>query len=86
MNILYSPRFEREYRKLPKKIKELAKIREVIFRNDPFDTRLKTHALTGTLKGSWSFSIDFKNRIIFDFKKNNTVWFHTIGSHDIYKH
>lgn len=86
MKIYYTPKFEREYRKLPQKIKKIAKTKELIFKTNPFDARLKTHALTGKLKGAWSFSIDFKTRIIFDFVNDSEVWFHTVGSHDIYKH
>ncbi|PJA51046.1 type II toxin-antitoxin system mRNA interferase toxin, RelE/StbE family, partial [Candidatus Shapirobacteria bacterium CG_4_9_14_3_um_filter_36_12] len=37
------------------------------------------------LKGFNVFSINFQIRVIFEFVDTNTVWFHSIGSHDIYK-
>lgn len=86
MEIYYSSKFYREYKKLSVKTKILAEAREKIFRNNPRDIRLKTHALTGELKGYWAFSIDHKTRIVFEFKKEDVIWFHSVGSHDIYKH
>lgn len=84
MKIYYSRKFAKEYRRLPKKIKLAAERKENIFRNDPFDPQLKTHKLTGKLKDSWSFSIDYHYRIIFEFKDENTIWFHSVGTHGIY--
>ena len=84
MKILYLPKFAREYKKLSSRIQDLAEKREQIFRKDPFDPRLKTHRLRGPLEGFWSFSIDYKNRIIFDFAHNKTIRFYSIGDHDIY--
>jgi hypothetical protein len=40
-----SPFFERHYKKLPKEIKIKSEEKERIFRENPFDPRLKTHKL-----------------------------------------
>lgn len=85
MNVFYYNKFLREYKKLSSEVRKIAETREKIFKINPFDTRLKTHRLTGSLKDYWSFSIDYKNRIIFQFADENTVWFYSVGSHDIYK-
>ena len=85
MEIYYSSKFFREYKKQAISIKKLAEEKELIFRKNPNDIRLKTHALTGKLLGYHSFSINHKVRIIFEYKDKNTIWFHSIGSHDIYK-
>lgn len=85
MRIFYSSKFAREYKKLPVDIKKVAEKREGIFRQNPFNPKLKTHRLTGKLKEFWSFSIDFKHRIIFEIVDENTIWFHSVGTHDIYK-
>lgn len=86
MEIIYSPKFAREYRKLPYNIKDIAEKQELIFRKNPFDQKLKTDKLKGRLKGFFSFSIGFKYRIIFEFSKNkDTVYFHSVGDHDIYQ-
>ena len=85
MIILYSPKFAREYKKLPDEVKTVAETKEKIFRKDPFDSRLKTHKLTGVFEGFLSFSVNFSCRIIFDFSDKNTVRFYRIGTHDIYE-
>lgn len=85
MNIHYSSKFAGEYKKLSIEIKRLAETKEKIFRQNPHDPRLKTHALQNRLRGFWSFSINRQIRIIFEFVDENTIWFHSVGSHDIYK-
>ena len=85
MKIYYSSKFEREYKKLPKEIKKLAEKKEVIFRKNPFDPQLNTHKLHGRFKEYWVFSIDDKNRIIFEFAEKNIIWFHSVGDHSIYQ-
>lgn len=85
MRIYYSSKFEREYKKLPKKIKKLAEEKEKTFRDNPFDPSLKTHKLSGRLRGYCSFSIDMRYRIIFEFAQKDVIWFHSVGDHSIYR-
>lgn len=80
-----SPQFEKQYKKLPKRIKELAKERELIFRANLFDPRLETHKLHGREKDIWSFSINRSYRIKFIFLGRNKVLFLEVGTHNIYK-
>ncbi len=84
MKILYHPGFKRAYKKLPDELKFKAEAKETFFRENPFDSRLDTHKLHGKLKGQWSFSIDKKYRILFEFDKSDVV-FLDIGDHDLYK-
>ena len=86
MKIIYGSKFEREYKKLPWRIKDLAEEKEKIFRENLFDPRLKTHKLSGKLKDFWAFSVDYKYRIIFEISKDKkTIYFHSVSDHDIYK-
>jgi len=85
MKIYYSSKFEKEYKKLPLKVKRLAEKKEKVFRKNPFEPSLKTHKLTGKLKSYYSFSIDYQYRIIFELVKKGTVWLHSVGTHEIYK-
>ena len=85
MIIIYSPRFASMYRKLPLSIKRLAEERETVFRREPFNPSLNTHKLQGRLNGLWAFSIDYRHRIIFEFANKNLVYFHSVGTHEIYK-
>lgn len=86
MEIIYSSKFAREYKRLPNSVKDIAEEQEILFRKNPFNPKLKTHKLKGRLSGFLSFSIDHKYRIIFEFSKNkNTIYFHSAGDHDIYQ-
>lgn len=85
MKIYYSSHFSWEYKRLPLNVKKIAEKKEQIFRKNPFDQKLKTHKLKGSLKGFLSFSINQRYRIIFEFVNKNTVWFHSVGDHSIYK-
>lgn len=85
MEIIYTSKFEREYKKLPNKIKLLAEKKEIVFRKNPFEQNLDTHKLHGRLKDFWSFSVGFKYRIIFEFAEKDSIHFHSVGNHDIYQ-
>lgn len=86
MRIIYSPKFAREYRKLPQDVKLLAEEKERVFREDPLDPRLKTHKLHGFLRDFWSFSIGYRYRIVFEFgDSRGVVYFYSVGNHDIYQ-
>jgi addiction module RelE/StbE family toxin len=86
MKIYYSTKFAKEYKRLSTEVKKEAEKKEKLFRQDPFNPKLKTHKLTGQLKSYWSFSIDFEHRIIFEFAhKKEVVWFHSVGGHEIYR-
>ncbi|MBU1015391.1 type II toxin-antitoxin system mRNA interferase toxin, RelE/StbE family [Patescibacteria group bacterium] len=84
MKISYSPEFERRYRRLPLEAKRKAESKEEIFRQNPFDPRLKTHKLHGRLGNYWAFSVDHMYRIVFLFEKEG-VRFSAVGDHSLYK-
>ncbi len=84
MQIYYSSKFAREYRKLPRAIKLRAETTEKLFRANPSHPKLKIHKLGGRLKEYWAFSIDAHYRIIFEFYKQDIIWFHSVGNHSIY--
>lgn len=87
MTIFLTSKFKKAHKRLPKQIKEKAKEKEKIFRENPFNPQLKTHRLHGKYKDFWSFSVDESYRIMFQFldvTKTN-VAFINIGTHEIYK-
>lgn len=53
-----------------------------IFRNNPHDPRLRTHKLSGAMRGWWSFSIEYDLRVVFSFAEPNRAFFTDIGTHD----
>jgi len=87
MIIYYHPRFQRSYRRLDPPIKALVTKQIAIFRSNPFDTRLDAHHLHGRLKKQWSFSVNRRYRILFEFlgRNRNEVVFLDVGPHGIYR-
>jgi len=87
MDIYLTSKFRKAYKKLPKQVKEKAKLKEQIFRENPFDSRLETHPLGGKYKGYWAFSINKSYRIMFQFldATRTKVAFINVGIHEIYK-
>ncbi|MDI6883206.1 MAG: type II toxin-antitoxin system mRNA interferase toxin, RelE/StbE family [Patescibacteria group bacterium] len=85
MIIRTSSKFRKNYKRLPKKIKEKAKEKELIFRKNPFDLQLNTHKLSGKEKECWVFWIDYNFRIKFIFLTDKEVLFLDIRTPDIYK-
>tara|TARA_Y100000031_G_scaffold28013_1_gene30318 strand:+ start:194 stop:466 length:273 start_codon:yes stop_codon:yes gene_type:complete len=83
--ILYSRKFVKELKRLPKKIVVVVVKKETIFRNNPLHSSLRLHELRGKFKGLWSISITSNYRIIFQRMENGEILFISIGKHDIYK-
>ncbi len=84
LNITYKPVFLRQYKKLPKSLQEEVKEKLALFHTDYAHPSLHTHKLRGALKGSYSFSVNYSYRIIFEFESKHTVVLLAIGDHDIY--
>ena len=85
MDIEYSSHFKKEYGKLNHYLQKKAEKREIVFRNNVFDPRLKTHKLHAKLKKFYSFSVGDKYRIVFALVSRSRALFLDIGDHDIYR-
>ncbi|PIR07453.1 type II toxin-antitoxin system mRNA interferase toxin, RelE/StbE family [Candidatus Jorgensenbacteria bacterium CG_4_10_14_0_8_um_filter_39_13] len=83
-NIFTYRRFDKSYKKLPKKIKDRAKGKEKIFRENSFHPALEIHKFSGKERASWAFDIDFHYRIKSIFLSDEKVLFLDVGTHDIY--
>ena len=87
-NLLHSPGFVRAARRLVKKHPEIVPILRAAFvslAEDAFQPALKTHKLKGELAGSWSCSIGYDLRIVFEFVQHEgteAVLVQSIGTHD----
>lgn len=57
-----------------------------LFENNPFASRIRTHKLSGKLKGLWAFSVDYNCRIIFKFVegKSNILLIDIGGHNEVY--
>lgn len=85
LEISFDESFKRAYKKRIKgniNLEQKFKPKLEIFRDNPFDSRLKTHKLSGKLKDLWSFSVEYDQRVIFYFVDKNKAVFIEIGTHD----
>lgn len=83
-----APRFWRSYKKLSESQKESAKAAWKIFKENPFDPRLrphKIHALSAVHRHTiHAICIEGDLRAVFYVEKD-TVWSVDIGTHSIYR-
>ncbi|PID84279.1 hypothetical protein CSB09_01740 [Candidatus Gracilibacteria bacterium] len=68
--------------KLSPKEKRALKEKLKIFKEDTFDSRLKTHRLSGGFKDYYSFRISYKDRIRFKIVDEGIIFFYDIGNHN----
>lgn len=80
MNVSSHKGFEKDYKKLPKKIQEKFKERILLFQEDQFDPVLNNHSLRGQYLGYRSINITGDLRAIFK-KNGNDIIFVAIDSH-----
>ncbi|MBK5215892.1 MAG: type II toxin-antitoxin system mRNA interferase toxin, RelE/StbE family [Candidatus Pacebacteria bacterium] len=85
MEILYKPTFIRQLNKLNEDLQEEVLEKIGLFNNKDNHVLLKVHKLHGELKEFYSFSVNYKIRIVFIWSDNNKVILVSIGDHDVYK-
>jgi mRNA interferase YafQ len=85
LKLLWDAGFKKAYKnKVENSVRLKNKFEQAItlFVSNPYNPKLRTHKLSGVLDGSWSFSIDYDCRVIFDFIDEKTVLLIDIGTHD----
>lgn len=80
----YTSDFQKAYRGLPGRVRELVNRKDALFRENSNYPSLNTHKLGGPLAGLWSFSVNRQYRVLFEFVKGAAI-FYDVGTHDIYK-
>ena len=73
MQVYLHKKFEKQYRKLPKVLRDKTDSVLKLFYVDPFDPKLKNHALSGNLIGKRAVSVTGDVRIIFEEHNDHTV-------------
>ena len=87
MKINYHQVFEKHFEKLSLSTQQKVLEAIITFEKDPFDPRLKNHALRGRMNGRRSFSVGGDLRIIFEeYDKYVLVIMFDVGTHNqVYK-
>ena len=84
MQILFTPNFLRQLKKLEPSLREEVLEKIELFQKNKRDTSLKVHKLSGKLKDRYSFSINYRYRIIFTYFSKEEVILTAVGDHDVY--
>jgi len=85
IEIAFENSFKRSYRRKVlgnEERQKRFKQKLTLFQNNPFESSLRTHKLSGKLQELWSFSIEYDLRIVFYFADENKAVFIDIGTHD----
>ncbi len=86
ISIPYAPHFLRQVRALPLDLQEAICEAIDIFQDPHNHKSLKVHKLHGRLQNKWSFSIDYRMRIVFMYgKTKQEAILLAVGNHEIYK-
>ena len=85
LEIFYAPVFIRQLKSLEKDLQEEVLEKIELFKKRNNHKQLKIHRLKGRLSGRYSFSINYKMRIVFDYLSKKETVLLAIGDHDIYK-
>ena len=80
MRIFYKKRFDKNFKKLPIKIKEQFYQRLEVFINDKFDKVLNNHSVDRVFPGCHSINVTGDFRAIYS-EEEDSVTFVTIGTH-----
>ncbi len=84
VEIIYTPTFLKRLMKLENELQEEVFQKVELFKDVNNHKQLRVHKLKGALSEQYSFSVNYKVRIVF-FKDSKKSIFLDIGDHDIYK-
>lgn len=85
INLVYTKTFIKQVKRLDKSHLEEVVKKVELFKNPNNHKQLKVHKLHGRLSNKYAFSVNNKDRIIFQYASKNEVYLLTIENHDGYK-
>lgn len=84
MKIFFKPTFVRQFKQLDLGLQEEATEKIELFKDKKNHKQLKAHQLHGRLVGWYSFSVNYKTRIVFSYLEKNEAVLLAIGDHTVY--
>lgn len=85
LSFVFAPTFVRMLGKLEPSLQEEAIEKLELFKCEGNHQQLKVHKLKGQFKGCYSFSVNYKYRVVFSYKDCDIVNLLAIGGHEVYK-
>jgi mRNA-degrading endonuclease YafQ of YafQ-DinJ toxin-antitoxin module len=83
--ISITPNFQRQFSKQEEDLKEEILEKLELLKNKLNHQTLKVHKLKGKLSGRYSFSVNYRIRIIFNFLDKDEIILLAVGDHDVYR-
>lgn len=85
MEVSFAPQFRRQFKKLPRQLQEETLEKIALFKDTQQHKKLRVHILQGKLAKRWSFSVNYRFRIVFMWERRNaSAIFLAIGDHTVY--
>ena len=84
MEVAFKPSFVRQYKRLDPQLQTEVREKIELFKDKTNHKQLKVHTLTGKLKGTLSFSVNYKIRIVFIYEHEDLAVLLAVGGHEIY--
>lgn len=85
MRVSYKPSFIKQYAALEPSLKEEVKEKIELFKDKNNHQQLKAHKLRGRLAGRYSFSVNYRYRIVFIYETKDEAVLLAVGDHDVYR-
>ena len=79
--VVFTPRFERLFRRLPRSIRDATYEKLALFLEDPSHPSLRVKRIKGTAR-IWEMSVTMSYRLTFE-QEGQTVLLRRIGTHDV---
>lgn len=84
IKIGYLPIFIRQIKKLEDSLVQEVIEKIELFKDPKNHNLLKVHKLHGPLKGRYSFYVNYKIRVVFDYVSKKEAMLFAVGDHDVY--
>jgi len=85
MEVSFKPSFIRKFNSLTDELRTETLEKIELFKNTENHRRLRVHRLKGRLSNCYSFSVNYKFRIIFSYLSKNEAVLLAIGDHEVYE-
>jgi len=85
MEIVYSPGFLRKLKSKDFDFQEEVIEKIELLEDSRNHKSLKVHKLHGNFKGCYSFSVNYKTRIVFEYISKEEIVLLAVGDHEVYK-
>ncbi len=86
LRIGYAASFVRHFKKLHPALKREVVERIEEFKDPKNHRQLEVHKLTGRMRGKYAFSVNYSDRVIFEWSKDKkTAYLFDVGDHSVYE-